>query len=71
MLFEVSDSGSGIGGNELAHVFDRFVKGPGSDGAGLGLAIAKSLIEAHGGTIAAESEVGLGTTIRIRLPAGD
>jgi signal transduction histidine kinase len=49
-------------------VFDRFVKASDSGGAGLGLAIAKALVEAHGGTISAESEPGRGTTIRFVLP---
>ena len=49
MTFTVSDSGSGIADN--AAVFDRFVKSADSSGAGLGLAIAKSLIELHGATI--------------------
>jgi signal transduction histidine kinase len=66
--FAVTDTGEGIPSDELAHVFDRFAKSPKSHGAGLGLAIAKSLVEAHGGTIAAESEPGRGTTIRFVLP---
>jgi signal transduction histidine kinase len=66
--FAVTDTGEGIPADELAHVFDRFAKSPKSHGAGLGLAIAKSLVEAHGGTIAAESEPGRGTTIRFVLP---
>jgi signal transduction histidine kinase len=66
--FAVTDTGEGIPADELAHVFDRFAKSPKSRGAGLGLAIAKSLVEAHGGTIAAESQPGRGTTIRFVLP---
>jgi signal transduction histidine kinase len=49
-------------------VFDRFVKSADSGGAGLGLAIAKRLVEAHGGRITAESEPGVGTTMRLLLP---
>jgi signal transduction histidine kinase len=45
------------------------VKAPNSRGAGLGLAIAKALVEAHGGSISAESEPGRGTTIRFLLPS--
>jgi two-component system sensor histidine kinase BaeS len=66
--FAVIDSGSGIPANELPNVFDRFVKEADSPGAGLGLAIAKALVEAHGGTISAESEPGRGTTIRFLIP---
>ncbi len=64
----VSDTGSGIGAGDLPYVFDRFVKSADSGGAGLGLAIAKRLVEAHGGEISAESEPGGGTTMRLVLP---
>jgi signal transduction histidine kinase len=63
----VSDTGSGIPAERVAHVFDRFSRAPDSPGAGLGLAIAKSLVEAHGGRIRAESGAG-GTTITFILP---
>jgi signal transduction histidine kinase len=69
VAFSVSDTGEGIPPDELAHVFDRFAKSPESRGAGLGLAIAKSLVQAHGGTISAESRPGRGTTIQFVLPA--
>jgi two-component system sensor histidine kinase BaeS len=65
----VADTGTGIAAGELPHVFDRFVKSTDSGGAGLGLAIAKSLVEAHGGTITAASRPGHGTTMRLVLPA--
>jgi signal transduction histidine kinase len=65
---EVDDTGSGIDPALLPHVFDRFVKGEASRGSGLGLAIARQLVLAHGGEIVAESPVGGGTTIRVRLP---
>jgi signal transduction histidine kinase len=68
--FEIADTGEGISADELPTVFDRFAKSPESRGAGLGLAIAKSLVQAHGGTISAESEPGRGTTIRFVLPGG-
>lgn len=67
--FEVADTGEGIPVGELPTVFDRFAKSPESRGAGLGLAIAKSLVQAHGGTITAESEPGRGTTIRFVIPS--
>ncbi len=53
--FSVRDTGSGIPPDRIADVFDRFSKSADSRGAGLGLAIAKSLVEAHGGTIGVRS----------------
>jgi two-component system sensor histidine kinase BaeS len=69
VAFEVRDSGPGIPSDQLPRVFDRFQKSPRSRGAGLGLAIARSLVEAHGGTIEADSPPGGGTTMRFELPA--
>ena len=69
VAFAVSDTGPGIDARELPHVFDRFVKSADSGGAGLGLAIARSLVQAHGGQITAESAPGQGTTMRFVLPA--
>jgi signal transduction histidine kinase len=69
VAFAVSDTGPGIDARDLPHVFDRFVKSADSGGAGLGLAIARSLVEAHGGRITAESAPGAGTTMRFVLPA--
>lgn len=66
---EVSDTGRGISPEDLPHIFDRFYKSSDSRGMGLGLAIARGLIEAHGGEINAESELGKGTTVRFTLPA--
>ena len=67
----VADTGPGIDPRDLAHVFDRFVKSADSGGAGLGLAIARSLVEAHGGRITAQSVPGQGTTMRFVLPPVD
>ena len=67
VAFTVSDTGPGIDAGDLPHVFDRFVKSAGSGGAGLGLAIARSLVEAHGDRITAASDAG-GTTMRFLLP---
>ncbi len=66
--FIVTDTGVGIPPDALPHVFDRFVKAKDSGGAGLGLAIAKALVESNGGRIIAESQLGLGTTVRVDLP---
>ena len=64
----VHDTGSGIPADQLDRVFDRFYRSPDSPGSGLGLPIAKSLVEAHGGTVTAISAAGQGTTIRLSLP---
>ena len=65
---EVRDTGRGVEPELLPHIFDRFVTGDDSRGSGLGLAIARQLVVAHGGEISAESVLGSGTTIRVRLP---
>ena len=64
----VTDTGEGISQEELPRIFDRFYKGAGSSGSGLGLTIARRLVEAHGGTIRAESRRGTGTTVVVFLP---
>ena len=71
----VSDTGPGIAPEELTRIFDRFYRAdPSRDrstgGAGLGLTIARRLVEAHGGTIEAESELGRGSRFTVRLPIG-
>ncbi|HLF73782.1 MAG TPA: HAMP domain-containing sensor histidine kinase [Anaerolineales bacterium] len=68
VLVSVEDSGAGIASEELGHIFDRFYKSGDSGGMGLGLSIAKYLVEAHGGRIWAESEVEHGTRISFTLP---
>lgn len=70
---EVQDSGEGIPADDLPHVFDRFYRGDKSrssatGGAGLGLAIARGIVEAHGGTIRVESESGKGARFVFSLP---
>lgn len=64
----VEDNGPGIESSDLPHIFDRFYKSSDSGGMGLGLSIAKYLVEAHGGKIWAESELGKGTKISFSLP---
>ncbi|HZP96668.1 MAG TPA: HAMP domain-containing sensor histidine kinase [Candidatus Limnocylindria bacterium] len=64
----VKDTGPGIAADVLPHVFERFTRSAESPGAGLGLAIAKSLVTAHGGTIEATSASGKGTEIVFTLP---
>ena len=63
----VQDDGPGIAPDDLPHVFERFYKSSDSGGMGLGLSIAKVLVEAHGGEIHAESESGRGTRISFTL----
>src|SRR5439155_269637 len=69
VAIEVRDTGAGIAPDRVDRIFDRFYKSPESRGAGLGLAIAKQLVEAHGGAIGAKSVLGKGTDIRFTLPA--
>ena len=66
----VSDSGMGIPAEYLSHIFDKFVQVPGAPtgGAGLGLAISRLIVEAHGGQIRAQSELGHGSSFQFTLP---
>ena len=70
----VRDTGPGIPARDLSRVFERFYKVDrsrgGQPGSGLGLSIARHLIELQGGTILAESSPGSGTVVRVRLPRG-
>src|SRR5262245_41915071 len=70
MSISVADTGHGIPPEYLTRLFHRFLSVPGakSGSTGLGLAISKRLVEAHGGQISAQSEVGRGTTITFTLP---
>src|SRR5205807_1039035 len=71
--FSVTDTGSGIAADEVPHIFERFwqARKTARLGAGLGLAIAKGIVEAHGGQIWAQSEAGKGSTFFFTLPLGD
>lgn len=71
-LIRISDNGNGIEPDALQHVFERFYRADSSrnskqGGSGIGLAIVKKIIEDHGGIIWAESKVGVGTTMNIKL----
>jgi two-component system sensor histidine kinase GlrK len=71
----VSDSGPGVPSQELPHIFEKFYQGRRQRrtmvaGSGLGLAMAKKVVEAHGGRIWAESEPGKGATFHVVLPVG-
>jgi two-component system phosphate regulon sensor histidine kinase PhoR len=68
---DISDTGIGIAKSDLPHVFDRFYKvdrARAGGGTGMGLAIAKHVIEAHGGEIWVQSEEGRGSTFGFNLP---
>jgi signal transduction histidine kinase len=69
----VNDNGPGIPESQLEHIFERFTRGDAGltqrvGGTGLGLAISKSLVELHGGAIEVESQPGVGSTFRFRIP---
>ena len=72
--FEVEDTGIGIYPEDVPHLFERFYRGrrdqaPDVPGTGLGLVIVKELIDRHKGSISVHSEVGVGTTFTVTLPA--
>jgi two-component system sensor histidine kinase GlrK len=73
MRISVTDTGPGIPSNSLPHIFERFYQGSTQTrssvaGSGIGLTLAKMVVEAHGGKIWAESELGKGTTMNFVLP---
>jgi CheY-like chemotaxis protein len=68
LRFWVKDSGAGIDDNQLPKVFNRFWRAGRGCGAGLGLAVAKGIVETHGGQIGVTSQLGLGSTFFFTLP---
>jgi signal transduction histidine kinase len=76
VLVSVADTGEGIASEDLPYVFERFYRADKSrartsGGSGLGLAISRQIVEAHGGRIWAESQMGVGSTFAFTLPAGE
>jgi two-component system sensor histidine kinase BaeS len=70
-VIEVRDSGCGFPEGDAERIFDRFEKAPNSTGSGLGLTIARAIVEAHHGTLTAQSDgPGQGARFTIALPAG-
>ena len=73
--FEVADQGVGMSDEEKCRAFDRFFRADASDtalgGIGLGMSLVKAVVEAHGGTISLQSQVGVGTRIAFTLPLAD
>ena len=74
-VLTVSDTGIGIPEAELPHIFDRFHRIEGQrgrtlEGTGIGLALVNELVRLHGGSIAVESHVDVGTTVAVRIPFG-
>ncbi|HRD60405.1 MAG TPA: PAS domain-containing sensor histidine kinase [Nocardioides sp.] len=72
-VLTVIDTGIGVSEAERTKIFDRMYRAPGAivrqvDGAGLGLSIAKGIVDAHSGTIVVDSTPGQGTTVRVTLP---
>ncbi|MEP6984814.1 MAG: PAS domain S-box protein [Chloroflexota bacterium] len=73
IIFSVKDEGMGISPEDLPHIFERFyratvARSSQSTGTGLGLAIVKEIVERHGGSVTAYSELGKGSTFTVRLP---
>jgi two-component system NtrC family sensor kinase len=66
--FLLQDSGHGIPAEDLPRIFEPFFTTKGNHGTGLGLAVSWGIVEAHGGSLEAQSEVGQGTCFTLRLP---
>jgi two-component system sensor histidine kinase KdpD len=72
VLFSIADRGPGISDGEMGLIFDKFYRGTDQryrvQGTGMGLPIAKAIVEAHGGTISVVSQLGYGSVFSFNLP---
>jgi signal transduction histidine kinase len=68
VVFEIADNGVGMSPETQRNIFDLFYSSKGQEGTGLGLFITRQVIEQHGGKLEVESEPGVGTVFRVRLP---
>jgi signal transduction histidine kinase len=68
LIIEVIDNGQGMNPEDVPHIFDSFYTKGKKSGTGLGLAYCKQVVDAHGGTIDVESQLGRGTTFVIKMP---
>jgi signal transduction histidine kinase len=68
VVLAASDTGSGIDEKDLPHIFERFYKGEGVAGSGLGLSIVKEIMDQHGGSVSIESTKGKGTKVTLLFP---
>jgi signal transduction histidine kinase len=72
-VLRVRDTGPGIAADEIPRIWTRLFRGDASRaerGLGLGLSLVKAIVEAHGGTVSVESELGNGSTFTVALPLG-
>jgi len=70
VVIEIEDTGCGVPGEFLERIFDPFfTRKPVGEGTGLGLSVSREIVEDHGGRLSAISDVGVGSTFRIQLPA--
>jgi two-component system, NtrC family, sensor kinase len=68
LVIQVIDNGAGIPPSMMSHMFELFHSTKGNRGTGIGLAVAKKIVEEHDGTINVKSTIGAGTTFTLRLP---
>lgn len=68
VVFSIKDTGIGIRRGHLSHIYERFFRGA-DNGVGLGLSIAKELVDAYGGNIEVQTETGKGTSFTVQIPA--
>ena len=70
VAIKITDTGVGISGEDLERIYEPLFTSK-AKGIGLGLAVVRTLVERHGGTIEVQSEVGKGSTFTVKLPCGE